>query len=147
MRLKLACGLCLVVLVVDIAAAIAESLTVTAPRHFRGGPTHQTLVAPQHTERQLSPRELPSSVLLYKDQDRRITDMTPDRRLSVACRAGSLRQYRDRQFVVQLAGYAPGAAFGGHWSLVDPERRATPGQIYAFRRPNSGLCEIYRIGQ
>lgn len=147
MPLKWVCGLWLVVLVVDVAAATAESLTVTAPRHFQAGPTRQTLVSPQRETRQLSPRELPSSVLLNRDRDRRITDMTPDRRLSAACRAGSLQQYRDRQFIVQLAGYTHGAAFGGHWSLVDPEGQATPGQIYAFHRPNSGLCEIYRIDQ
>jgi hypothetical protein len=142
MSLKSICGICWVALFAHVA--MADGLSVTAPRHFRAGPSdHPT--APQRDARQASPRELPSSVLLHEDRDRRITAMKPDRRLSTACRAGLLRQYRDRQFVVQLGGYVHGAAFGGHWSLIDPEGQATPGQIYAFRRPNSGLCEIYRV--
>ena len=143
MFLKLICGICWVALFAHVA--MADGLTVTAPRHFQTGPADHTTSLPRDA-RQASPRELPSSVLLDEDRDSRITAMKSDRRLSAACRAGLLRQYRDRQFVVQLGGYAHGAAFGGHWSLIDPEGQATPGQIYAFRRPNSGLCEIYRIG-
>jgi hypothetical protein len=146
-RPSLKCGIlpCLVFAVTCVATALAKDLSVTAPGHYRTGPAATHFTAPSRDETQARVRELPSAVMLHEDRRRAITEMAPDRRLSESCRAGKLRQYRNRQFAVRLAGYLHGAAVGGHWSLIDPEGQATPGQIYAFRRPNSGRCEIYRI--
>ena len=142
-----ALGLSLGVLIVALQTAVAEDLTTTSPRHFRSGVSQAPAPWSPKIEEQVTIRELPTSVMLHEDAHRGVGDMDLDRRLSAQCRAGRLRQYRDRQFVVRLAGYIHGAAIGGHWSLIDTRGQATPGQIYAFRHPGSGRCEIYRINR
>ena len=145
-RMPVLGGCALLLLALAQTPALAdEGLATTSPQHYREGPQPSLLPFPVKRMRQLRTRELPSSIVLYREPDRRISEMRRDPLLSDQCRAGVLHQYRDRQFIVHLGGYSYGAGVGGHWSLVDREGAAAPGRVYAFRHQNSGRCEVYRI--
>ena len=129
-----------------VLAADNAELTTTKPSHYSDGVTDPALrLRPVREPRQLRIRAHPSSFLLQKSATRSITEMTYDKGLSELCRRRRFRQRQDRQFIVQLAGEIYGASIGGHPDLFDPERRATPNQIYAFRYHNSGRCQVYKV--
>ena len=146
-RVILKVFLALLLLGIPVSNPVAgeSDLTTTSQRHFRQGAPDSPIQFPVRRVQQLRVREYPSSVLLHDESERRLSDMRRERQMSDSCKAGDLRQHRDRQFIVRFDGYVYGAGIGGHWSLVDLRELASPGQIYAFRRHGTGRCEVYKV--